>query len=267
MATTTQRHTGLILILIVNLIGIVAFVGPFFNQTLRPSTDTVAIRSGESLLLVLVLMVVCLVVLLAQLGASLNTKTIALIGVLVAVNSVLRLLDLVLPLPGGFSPIFLLIILIGYAYGSQLGFLMGALTLLASALLTGGVGPWLPFQMFTAGWVGLLAGLLPQSIQHYPRLEIWLLAGFGALMGMAYGFIINLYFWPFVAGATQQSWQAGLSVGDGFTRYLVFYGITSAIWDIFRAIGNFVLLMALGPPLLKALRRFHARFFPEIVAV
>ncbi|MCB9437485.1 MAG: ECF transporter S component [Anaerolineales bacterium] len=267
MATTTQRHTGLFLIIVVNLIGVVAFAAPFFSQAQAQTSDVTNVRSGESLLLMLVLMAVCLVVLLAQLGASLNTKSIALMGVLLAVNSVLRLLDLLVPMPGGFSPIFLLIILIGYAYGAQLGFLMGSLTLFASALFTGGVGPWLPFQMFTAGWIGVLAGLLPHRLQRYPHVEVWLLAAFGAVMGMAYGFIINLYFWPFFAGTAEQSWQTGLSLGDSLSRYLVFYGITSAVWDIFRAIGNFVLLMALGPALLRALRRFHARFFTEIVTV
>ena len=37
---------------------------------------------------------------------------------------------------------------------------MGALTLFTSAIITGGVGPWLPGQMFVAGWVGMSVRLL-----------------------------------------------------------------------------------------------------------
>ena len=38
----------------------------------------------------------------------------------------------------------------------------GCTTLFASALLTSGVGPWMPYQMFGCAWVGLFAGLLPR---------------------------------------------------------------------------------------------------------
>jgi energy-coupling factor transport system substrate-specific component len=65
-------------------------------------------------------------------------------------------------MPGGFSPIFAPIIIAGYVFGGRFGFLMGTFTLLASALVTGGVGPWLPYQMFTAGWAGLSAGWMGQ---------------------------------------------------------------------------------------------------------
>ncbi len=256
MATTplnNQDWYGRLLLLLVNLVGIMAFAAPFLLQT-QQSANMTNVRAGESLLLVLVLVVVCLIVMFAQLGAALNTKTIALLGVLLAINGTLRLLDVLIPLPGGFSPIFVLIILVGYCYGPQLGFLMGALTLFSSSLIIGGVGPWLPFQMFTAGWIGLMAAWLPSYRER------WMLAIAGGFLGLLYGFLINLYFWPFFAGDAQQSWQAGLSLGEGVARYLVFYGVTSLGWDIFRAVGNFVLLLTLGPALLRALRRFQSRF-------
>ena len=52
--------------------------------------------------------------------------------------------------------------LAGRVFGPGFGFVLGATSLFASALLTGGVGPWLPFQMLGAAWVGLGAGLLPR---------------------------------------------------------------------------------------------------------
>lgn len=253
---------GKFLLVLLNLIGVVAFIAPFFSN-IQQSSDTTNSRTNEGVILLMLLISICLVVTFAQLGTMLNTKTIALLGVLVAINSVLRLFDLLFPLPGGFSPMYLLIILVGYAYGAQLGFLIGALSLLASAFLTAGVGPWLPFQMFTAGWMGLLAGFLPQ----FQRGERWILASIGAFFAIFYGFIINLYFWPFVIGPAAQTWQMGLSAAEGFSRYLTFYLLTSAWWDIFGALGNFVMLFALGQPLLRAFRRFQSKFFPEIIEV
>ncbi|MCB9161966.1 MAG: hypothetical protein H6644_19315 [Caldilineaceae bacterium] len=70
---------------------------------------------------------------------------------LVAINRALRLW--MWPcLPGGFSPIFFLIVLTGYVYGGRSAF-MGVLTLVVSSLFTGAIGPWLPYQMVTAGWI------------------------------------------------------------------------------------------------------------------
>ena len=74
-------------------------------------------------------------------------------------NSTLRFAEAAIPGPGGFSPIFLLIVLGGYVYGARFGFLLGALTILVSGMLTGGVGPWMPYQMFVAGWTGMAAPL------------------------------------------------------------------------------------------------------------
>ena len=79
----------------------------------------------------------------------------------------------------------------GYVFGARFGFLLGAMTMLVSGIITAGVGPWLPYQMFTAGWVGLSAGLLPHL--RRPRAELALLIVFAGLWGFAYGAILNLY--------------------------------------------------------------------------
>ncbi len=78
---------------------------------------------------------------------------------LVATNAALRLVPDIL----GASPIYFLPIMVGYVWGPSSGFLLGAASLALSALITGGVGPWMPFQMLTLGWVGMTAGLLPKS--------------------------------------------------------------------------------------------------------
>src|SRR5699024_3033481 len=79
--------------------------------------------------------------------------------------------------------------------GAGFGFLVGVMPLVASALLTGGVGPWLPYQMLAAGWVGLGAGLLPDRIgaqQLRGAGELVLLAAYGAVASVLYGVVMNL---------------------------------------------------------------------------
>ena len=68
------------------------------------------------------------------------------------------------------------LILGGYVFGARFGFLFGAFALLVSALITGGVGPWLPYQMFAAGWMGLSAGGLGVSSATAVRVALLHLA-------------------------------------------------------------------------------------------
>src|SRR4029079_5616071 len=72
-----------------------------------------------------------------------DARLIAVLGALVAVNAFLRIPKG----PTGEGLMFILPILAGWYIGSRFAFLLGAFSILASGILTGGVGPWLPFQM------------------------------------------------------------------------------------------------------------------------
>ncbi len=267
-----------------SLIGLSAFLYPFFTlsiQTGAAATQQMAHGTDSPLMLAL-LIGLCLAALAVEAqGQAMSAKVIALLGILVAINSALRFAEAVVRGPGGFSPVFMLIIVCGYVFGSRFGFLMGILSLLVSAIITGGIGPWLPYQMFTAGWMGMSAGWIaylrdalialkgnkpkstpsaPATARRGPSLEIIALCAFGALWGFIYGAVMNLWFWPFQAGDPGQSWQAGLGVAQGLQRYLAFYLATSFIWDVFAAIGNVLLLGLFGKPTLRALQRFRNRF-------
>src|SRR5690606_14992765 len=142
----------------------------------------------------------------------------------------------------GASPIFLLIILAGFTFGASFGFLMGALTLLVSALITGGLGPWLPYQMLGAGWIGLTAVWLPRSAETGGRRDIAVLAAFGAAWGLLYGAILNLTEWPFAAPGLRESaglyWVPGMNLAETISTYARFYVTTSLVYDAFRALAN-----------------------------
>lgn len=262
VADTGTRRTTPIVLIIATLIGIAAFLYPFILPGLTQGSDDSAAHAGNAPLIFAAVTVVCLAAIMVSLSDDAagvgKSRTVALLGVLVAIDATLRLV------PGfaGASPIFLLIMLVGYVFGPSLGFQMGAMTLLLSAIITGGIGPWLPFQMMASGWLGMSAGWLPQP--RDTRYRVALLALFGALWGFLFGVIMNLWFWPFTAPGADASqslyWQPGLGFLDTVNRYARFYAVTSLAFDALRAMGNVVLLLVLGAPVLRLLERYRARF-------
>ena len=247
----SRLATGAIYLLTLT-IGFATFLGPFVLP--RPS----AAQANLAIVLTILLLAAALVVLLIEVqGQVVSAKVVATLGILIAITSVLRFIEVAIPGPGGFSPIFAPIILGGYVFGARFGFLLGSLTLLVSGLITGGVGPWLPYQMFTAGWVGLSSGWLPHPSR--PRNELLLLVFWGFVWGLLYGFIINLYVWPLAVGGQASSWEPGITPVETLTRYLTFYVATSLLWDLGRALGNVFLLVILGVPAIRALQRFKRR--------
>jgi energy-coupling factor transport system substrate-specific component len=265
------------------LLGLLAFIYPFLDpaalsggQGAAGSPASAAQGQSTPLLTALLVGLALIALLIEVQGETIGAKTVAMLGVLVAGTSLLRFIEMAIPMPGGFSPIFAPIMLAGFVFGGRFGFLMGTFTVLASALITGGIGPWLPYQMFTAGWVGMTAGWMgmlplrrvhagaPYSAFGYRELLILSVAGF--FWGILYGVIINLYFWPFAMGPAAQSYQTGLGLGDVLTRYGAFYLATSLMWDMARAVGNVALIALLGAPMVRALTRFKQRFHFEVQA-
>lgn len=261
----SHRLLTVLLYLFAALIGLVALIYPFIQASL-PATGAGAstFRLDETPLLATLLVTLCLAVLLVELqGQAAGAKTVAALGVMVAITSTLRFVEVGIPGPAGFSPIFAPILLGGYVFGPRFGFLLGAMTMLVSALVTAGVGPWLPYQMFTAGWLGLTAGLLPHP--RRPGVEIGLLIGFAFLWGFLYGGIMNLSTWPYLTGDSQLTYTPGAGATEALRRYAAYYLATSLLWDLAAAIGNVVLVAVLGVPTIKALSRFRGRLQFQVV--
>src|SRR5438105_5869320 len=192
---------------------------------------------------------------------QLSTRLLAILAGLVAVDATLRLVIVVGLL--GFSPIFFLIIAGGFVMGPSFGFASGALTLLLSAVLTAGLGPWLPYQMLAAAWVGMGSGYLGRrSRRATSRFGIAVLCCYGGIAGLAYGLLLDLWEWPLLLGpaSSQLSWVPGLAVSELIRRFGGFYLATSLVYDAFRAAGNVILIAVLGHAVITALDRFRRRF-------
>jgi energy-coupling factor transport system substrate-specific component len=134
----------------------------------------------------------------------------------------------------------------------------------ASGLFVGGLGPWLPFEMVAVGWVGMGAGLLPHgsarsSAKATHRVRIGALAAYGFAAGLVYGAVMDLWEWPFIAGGSAIAWVPSAGVAANLHHFLTYYLATSLPFDMPRAIGNVVMVLLLGRPLLAALDRAALR--------
>ncbi|MFG2341927.1 ECF transporter S component [Streptomyces yangpuensis] len=184
---------------------------------------------------------------------GMDAKAVAMLGVLAAVGAALRPLGAG---TAGLEPMFFLMVLAGRVLGPGFGFVLGSVTMFASALLTGGVGPWMPFQMLTMGWFSLGAGLLPGPERIRGRAELLMLAAYGFAGAFAYGAVMNLQGWTIIPGQGQAiSFLPGDPLAANLARFVAYYLATSLGWDLGRATLTVVLTLALGGTLLRALRR------------
>jgi energy-coupling factor transport system substrate-specific component len=249
-----------------SLAGLAMFVWPLLTT---PSPGT-AHRIDAPFVFVLILPLLIAVMMSELTSGGLDVKAIAMLGVLSAVGAAIRPLGAG---TAGIETVFFLLVLAGRVYGPGFGFVLGSTTLFASALITGGVGPWLPFQMLAASWVGLGAGLLPRC---RGRWEIALLGGYGVVAAYAYGFLMNLWFWPYATGIAAAGanpniqFVPGAGVVDNLRSFVRYTLATSTFgWDTGRAITNLVAICTVGSLVLAALRRAERRaaFRPHVAFI
>jgi energy-coupling factor transport system substrate-specific component len=237
-----------IVLAIASVAGLAMFTWPLF-VSVSPSGVG---HTGDAPFFFVATMPVLVLVILAELAdGGLDSKALAMLGILAAINAALRPLGAG---TAGIETVFFLLVLAGRVFGAGFGFLLGSISMFASALLTGGVGPWLPFQMMAAAWVGLGAGLLPKALGG--KAEIAMLAAYGVVAAYAFGAVMNLWFWPFATGnGTGISYVPGAAITTNLHRFALFDAATSLGWDAGRAITNVVAIVLVGTAVLATLRR------------
>jgi energy-coupling factor transport system substrate-specific component len=224
---------------VASLAGLVMFAWPLLIRTAASE------RVEPPFVFALLLPLVVVMVLADLADGGIDSRALAILGVLTAVNAVLRGLSAGV---AGIELVFFLLILGGRVFGPGFGFVLGCTSLFASALLTGGVGPWLPYQMLASAW------------------EIWLLVGYAVLAAYAFGLVMNLTGWPFLAGIAVPGHDGSVSFvpGDPLTENLRRFGIYTLLtstggWDTGRALTTGIAIAALGPAILTTLRRAARR--------
>jgi energy-coupling factor transport system substrate-specific component len=251
------------MIAVVSIVGLIVFLWPFLGLGLSPEVPALAVTLASVGALAIM-----------ELGARrLDSGRLALLAALAAIDAALRL-TMVNGL-AGFSPIFFLVLAAGYEFGPSYGFLVGSFSLLVSAVATGGIGPWLPYETFALGWVGLSAGVAGSVVRRVrPARRTWLpsrvdvaaLVVVAVVTGFAYGILTDIYGWvAFYRGVDNIGWFPNMAPGETIAQFGRFYVLTSLGWDGFRAAGDALAVAAFGSPVLMALGRLRARLGYEIV--
>lgn len=238
-------------ITVASLLALAAFAWPF----VIPATGLDAAFAAPVVAFALIPALVVAVSLVID-GSLASSQSIALLGVLAAVGSIVRISTVGL---AGVETIFIVLILAGRVLGARFAFLLGLITVAVSSVVMGSIGPWTPFQMFACAWVGAGAGLLGGKSLRGWR-ELTLLAVYGFIASYIFGALMNLWFWPFAVGAdTSISYQAHASALSNLSRFGLYTLITSTVtWDTVRAVTTVIGIAAVGPYVLRALRRTRA---------
>ena len=194
----------------------------------------------------IVLMPLTLLLILVEFATGdISSKQLALLGVLVALNAVIRLLGAG---TAGIETSFFLIILGDYVFGSGFGFILGAGYIFVSAILTCGVA-----------LVGLGAGLIPHVKRSWLT-KLYLII-YAVIASFVYGALMTLWNWPYLAGTgTQISYVAGDPLVANLTRFLQYEIVTGGLlWDTGRAITTSLLILLTGTALIATLKRAATR--------
>jgi energy-coupling factor transport system substrate-specific component len=238
---------SILVLLGASLLSATGFLWPFFYSSANLPQTQLIFWSAIVFAVVLVIVEIS--------NSRLDAKSIALLGILAAIIAALR------PLGAGavgIEPMWFILILSARVFGASFGFLLGIISMFASALLTGGVGPWLGYQIFAAAWIGMMAGSLPKQMRG--KSEIFMLAIYGAIASMLFGILMDLQFWPWTLGTgTQLSYLPGGEISKNFSRFFSFHFLTAMAWDIPRAIFTSTLILITGRSILSALNRTHTR--------
>lgn len=264
LSLRSSRETVITASLFIGVSGVA--LGCFAWPFVAPASPTQSQMLAPLIACLLIPILAVVATLLAERGVAGRpdaAKYVALLGLLAAAGTVLRLFA---STGGGIEAVFVVLILGGAAFGSRFGFLLGVVTIGASALAWGMIGPWVPFQMFAAAWVGAGAGIVSRIARRAARrtgsrtrrwLEVATLVAYGFISAYVYGALLNLWFWPFAVGAdTTISYLPGADIGTNLTHFGIYTLITStATWDTVRAVVTVVGIIAFGPGILAGLRR------------
>lgn len=238
---------------LISAIGVIAFGWPL----LADADSGLAHWADAPWLFAALLPLLVAVVVATIADTGMDAKAVAMLGVLAAVGAALRPLGAG---TAGLEPMFFLMVLSGRVLGPGFGFVLGSVTMFASALLTGGVGPWMPFQMLAMGWFTMGVGLLPSPGRLRGRAELLMLALYGAMAAFAYGTVMNLQGWTYIGGLSSGvSFHPGDPVHENLVRFIAYCAATSFGWDLGRAVLTVVLTLTIGSTVLKALRRATRR--------
>jgi len=176
-------------------------------------------------------------------GRKPKARELVMIAVLCAIGVAGRSAFFMLP---QFKPVIALTIIAGVALGGETGFLVGAVTMLASNVLFS-QGPWTPWQMFAMGMIGFLAGILfRKGLLRRTRGSLAVFGAFSAVI--IYGGIMN------PAAALMYSSEAIT------WEMLRAYYVSGLPMDLIHAAATVIFLLLAAEPMLEKLDRIKGKY-------
>ena len=169
-----------------------------------------------------------------------STRRIVLLAVMTALSVAGRFIFAPLPF---FKPVTAIVVIAGMYFGSEFGFLTGALSAVVSNFYFG-QGPWTPFQMFSWGIIGFVAGIISNPLIKNKLVLIL----YGAFSGIAYSLLMDVW---------TTMWS------DGTFNLVRFYGAIISALPItleYYVISNIVFLLIFAPLFGKKIERLKLKY-------
>ena len=168
-----------------------------------------------------------------------DVKRLILIAVMVALSVIGRILFAMVP---GFKPVTAMVVITAMYFGGEAGFMTGALSAVISNFYFG-QGPWTPFQMFSWGIIGLIAGLIA-SLLRRSRIALGV---YGIFSGVLFSFLMDI--WTVL-------WADGYF---NFPRYLAAIASAASFTAVY-AVSNVIFLLLFAKPIGKILDRIKVKY-------
>lgn len=171
-----------------------------------------------------------------------KARELVIISALCAIGVAGRTVFFMLP---QFKPVAAIVIISGVAFGGETGFLVGAITAFVSNFFFG-QGPWTPWQIFSFGIIGFLAGIMFQKgILRKTKTDMCV---FGFLVTfIIYGGIMN--------PASVIMWQSNININMVLSSYVM-----GMPFDFIHAVSTVFFLFFAAEPMLEKLERIKIKY-------
>lgn len=168
-----------------------------------------------------------------------DVRRLVLIAVMVTLSVVGRFVFAPVP---GFKPVTAMVAVTAMYFGSEAGFMTGALTAVISNFYFG-QGPWTPFQMFAWGIIGFVIGLIAEPLKR----STFLLVLSGIIAGVAFSLLMDVWSTLYTDGTFN------------IMRYFSFV-VSSLQYMAIYAVSNVIFLLVLSKPIGKNFERIKVKY-------
>lgn len=168
-----------------------------------------------------------------------DVRKLILIAAMVAISVIGRFIFTPIP---GFKPVTAMVVITAMYFGGEAGFMTGALAAVISNFYFG-QGPWTPFQMFSWGIVGFLAGIIADPLKKSKIV----LTVYAVVSGVLYSLLMDV--WTVL-------WADGYF---NLSRYAAAV-ISAAQFTVIYAVSNVIFLLVFSKPIGKILERIKDKY-------